>query len=151
MSQSLPTLYRLFYRSRQTPAAAADLGLVVEQIVGISIYNNRSAGLTGLLLTAQGHFIQALEGKTDAVRTAYARIAMDPRHHDLRIISQGSAERRLFGDWNMCASALAASDKAILSVLDGKRDFNPQALTAASAQRLLTTVANIQRRTALAG
>jgi len=150
MAQSPRSLHRLFYRSRQTPETAADLDFVVGQIVGTAIRRNRAAGLSGLLLTAQGHFIQALEGNIDEVRTTYARISMDPRHHDLQIIAQGPAERRLFGEWNMCASALAPSDKAILSVLDGKGGFNPLALTAASTQRLLTTVADIQRRTALA-
>ena len=149
MAQSPRSLYRLFYRSRQTPDAAADLDFVVGQIIGTAIRRNREVGLTGLLLTVQGHFIQALEGNIEVVRTTYARISMDPRHHDLHIISQGPAERRLFGEWNMCAGALAPSDKAILAVLDGKGGFNPQALTAASAQQLLTTVADIQRRTAL--
>jgi Sensors of blue-light using FAD len=149
MAQSPRSLYRLFYRSRQTPEAAADLDFVVGKIIGTAIRRNRDVGLTGLLLTVQGHFIQALEGNIDVVRTTYARISMDPRHHDLHIISQAPAERRLFGEWNMCASSLAPSDKAILSVLDGKGGFNPQALTAVSAQRLLTTVADIQRRTAL--
>jgi Sensors of blue-light using FAD len=149
MAQSPRTLYRLFYRSRQTPEVAADLDFVVGQIIGTAIRRNREVGLTGLLLAVQGHFIQALEGNVDTVRPTYARISMDPRHHDLHIISQGLAERRLFGEWNMCARSLAPSDKAILSVLDGKGDFNPQALTAASASRLLTTVADIQRRTAL--
>ncbi len=150
MTQSPRTLYRLFYRSRQTSEASADLDFVVGRIIGTAIRHNRAVGLTGLLLTARGHFIQALEGDVDAVRTTYARISMDPRHHDLSIVSQGPAERRLFGEWNMCASALAPSDKAILSVLDGKRDFNPNALTPASIQKLLTTVADVQRRAALA-
>jgi hypothetical protein len=88
--------------------------------------------------------------KADDVLTTYARISMDPRHSDPHIISQGPAYQRLFGEWNMCASSLAPSDKAILAVLDGKGDFNPKALTAGSTQRLLTTVADIQRRTALA-
>ncbi|THD70236.1 BLUF domain-containing protein [Phenylobacterium sp.] len=149
MSTSPRTLHRLLYRSRQTPETAADLDFAVRQIIGTAIRCNREAGLTGLLLTAQGHFIQALEGNIDAVRGAYARISMDPRHHDLQIFSQGPAERRLFGEWNMCASSLAPSDKSILAVLDGKGDFNPKALTATSALRLLTTVADIQRRTAL--
>jgi hypothetical protein len=150
MTQTPRTLFRLFYRSRQTPEVAADLDFVVGQIIGSAIRRNRAVGLTGLLLVVQGHFIQALEGKIDAVRFTYARISLDPRHSDLHIISQGPAEKRLFGEWNMCASSLAPSDKAILTVLDGKGDFNPKALTAASTQRLLTTVADIQRRTALA-
>jgi hypothetical protein len=143
-------LFRLFYRSSHTGSVTADMDFVVGQIIGTSIRRNRTVGLTGLLLVVQGHFIQALEGNIDAVRTTYARISMDPRHHDLQIISQGPAEKRLFGEWNMCASSLAPSDKAILAVLDAKGEFNPHALTAASVQRLLTTVADIQRRTALA-
>jgi hypothetical protein len=150
MTQPARSLYCLFYRSRQTPEVAADLDYVVGQIIGSAIRRNRAVGLTGLLLVVQGHFVQALEGNIDHVRNTYARIAMDPRHHDLHIISQGPAEKRLFGEWNMCANALAPSDKAILDVLDGKGDFNPKALTAAGVQRLLTTVADIQRRTALA-
>jgi len=150
MTQPARQLYRLFYRSRQTPDAAADLDYVVGRIIGTAIRRNREVGLTGLLLTVQGHFIQALEGNIDAVRTTYARISMDPRHQDLHIIAQGVAQQRLFGEWNMCASALAASDKAILGVLDSKGAFNALSLTAASTQRLLTTIADIQRRTALA-
>jgi hypothetical protein len=144
------TLFRLLYRSRATPEAAADLDFVVQQIIGAAIGRNRTVGLTGLLLTVQGIFLQALEGDIDAVRETYARISMDPRHHDLQIISQGHVEKRLFGDWNMCARALAPSDIAILDVIDTKGSLHPETLTAASIQRLLTTVAAIQRRTALA-
>ena len=149
MTHSSGTLHRLFYRSRATPATAADLDFHVRQIIGAAISRNRDVGLTGLLLTVQGHFIQALEGNVDAVRATYARISMDARHYDLRIISQAPAAQRLFGEWNMCARTLAPSDKAILDVLDNKGGFNAQALTADSVQRLLTTVAAIQSRTAL--
>jgi hypothetical protein len=149
MAQPNRMLHRLFYRSRQTPAAAANLDFEVQQIIGAAIRRNRTVGVTGLLLTIQGNFIQVLEGNVDAVRATYALISMDPRHRDLCIISQGPAAKRLFGEWNMCAGALAASDKAIVDVLDGKGGFNPEALTAESVQRLLTTVAAIQRRTAL--
>lgn len=149
MAQTKSTLHRLFYRSRQTPEMAADLDFAVQQIIGVAIRRNRDTGITGLLLTVQGSFVQVLEGNVDAVRATYARISLDRRHSDLHIISQGPAAQRLFGDWNMCARSLAPSDKAILNVLDGKGGFNPQALTADSVQRLLTAVAEVQRRTAL--
>lgn len=142
-------LHRLFYRSRQTPATADKLDFVVQQIIAASIARNRTVGVTGLLLCIQGVFIQAIEGDVDAVRATFARISMDPRHQDVHIIAQGPVEQRLFGDWNMCAASLAPSDKAILDVLDGKGRLNPQTLTAASVARLLTTVATVQRRTAL--
>lgn len=146
MVHSPRSLYRMFYRSRQTPEVAANLDFVVGQIIEIAIEANRAVGLTGLLLVVQGHFIQSLEGDIDAVRSTYARISMDPRHHDLHVTSQGPATQRLFGEWNMCASALAASDKAILDVLGTKTNFNPRTLSVANTQRLLTTVADIQRR-----
>ena len=74
MAPSAPFLYRLFYRSRQTPEVAADLDFVVGQIIRTSIRQNRTVGLTGLLLVAQGHFIQALEGSDDAVHAAVAYV-----------------------------------------------------------------------------
>lgn len=148
MSQSGALLYRLFYRSRQTPLTAARLDSAVEQIIGVSIPRNRDDDITGRLLVFQDHFIQALEGGVDAVRTTFARISMDPRHSDVHIISQGPATHRLFGEWNMCASSLSPADKAILAVLDGKADFNPRALNAASVQQLLVAVSEIQRRAA---
>ena len=149
MSPNISSLYRMFYHSRQTLEVAADLDFEVQQIIGAAIRRNRGVGITGLLLTVQGNFIQALEGNVGAVRETYARISMDPRHRDLRIIAQGPAAQRLFGEWNMCARSLAPSDKAILDVLDSKGGFNAEALTADTVQRLLTTVAAIQSRTAL--
>jgi len=142
-------LHRLVYHSRQTPEATRDLDEQVRGIIQVSIANNRAADLTGLLVTIQDFFLQVLEGPPIAVQTAYGRILNDPRHTDAVVISAGPAERRLFGDWNMCARAIAPSDKAILDVIDKKGVFDPRQLRPESALRLLTTVAGIQRRTAL--
>lgn len=46
----------------------------------------------------------------------------------------------------MCADTLADSDRAILEILDGRADFNPQALTAATVERLPKSVAAAQLR-----
>ena len=143
-------LYRLFYRSAQTAAATCDLEVAVSKIIEISILNNRRDEVSGLLLVAQGYFIQALEGNIDVVRNTYARISMDRRHRDPHIIAQGFTERRLFGEWNMCASTLSPADKAIVDVLNAKGTFDPHYLTPDSIERLLISVAAIQRRTAVA-
>jgi len=142
-------LYRLCYRSRQMPSIIPDLDIVVEQIVNSSIRNNKDDEVTGLLVTIQDRFVQALEGPVDSVRNTYARISRDPRHRELHIISQGPVEWRLFSDWNMCARSLSPSDKTILDVIDGRGKFDPAALTPQSVQSLLITVAEIQRRTVL--
>ena len=80
MAQAKRTLHRLFYGSRQTPAAAADLDFVVQQIIGAAIRRNRTVGITGLLLTIQRNFVQALEGNVDAVRHLAwaAALELDP-------------------------------------------------------------------------
>jgi len=143
------SLHRMIYYSRQTPAVTQDLDAQVRKIIQVSIANNRADDITGLLLTVQGFFVQALEGSPKAVQTAYGRILNDTRHIDAAVISAGAAERRLFSDWNMCARAIAPSDKAILDVIDKKGPFDPRLLSQESALRLLTTVAGIQRRTAL--
>jgi hypothetical protein len=142
-------LYRLFYYSRQTPDSRIDLDNVVRELVNVSIRNNKDDGVTGILVALQDVFIQALEGPVDSVRNTYARISRDRRHWDLKIIAQGPVASRLFNDWNMCARTLSPSDQAILQVLDSKGAFNPAALTPQGIERLLTTVADIQRRTAL--
>ena len=149
MARPAHKLFRLVYHSRQTPDVVVDLDRNVRAIVLAAIRNNREFQLTGLLVTVQGYFLQALEGSEVAVRGAYNRISIDPRHSDLAIISSDPAEARLFGEWNMCARALALSNQAILDVLDSKGPFNPARLTPESARNLLRTVADIQRRTTL--
>ncbi|MCG6921345.1 MAG: BLUF domain-containing protein [Acidobacteria bacterium] len=62
---------------------------------------NAAAGITGMLLYKDGHFMQALEGEETAVRDLYARISRDPRHLGLRTLVEGRRERRSFGDWSM--------------------------------------------------
>lgn len=121
----------------------------VHELVKSSIRNNKDDGVTGILVAVQDVFVQALEGPVDSVRNTYARISLDHRHRDLKIVSQGPVQSRLFNDWNMCARTLSASDQAILQVLDSKGAFNPAALTPPSIERLLVTVAEIQRRNAL--
>ena len=128
----------------------ADLDSTVQQIVKSSIRNNKDDGVTGLLVTIQDYFVQALEGPVDSVRNTYARISSDRRHHDPHIILQGPVESRLFSDWNMCARSLAPSDKAILDAINAKGKFGAAALTPQSVHDLLTAVAKIQRRATLA-
>lgn len=142
-------LKRLIYVSAQSPSTVADLDFTVGAIIRSSIRCNRETGLTGMLLTYQGHFIQVLEGAEMAVGHACGRILNDPRHCEATVISAERVVARGFSDWNMCARSLSASDAAILEVLDAREVLDLRKLTPRSALRLLTKVAEIQRRTAL--
>ncbi len=144
------TLHRLIYRSRQTPAVCDDLDFEVGQIIRSAIRRNRDDNLTGLLVCFQGLFVQVLEGPQDRLWAAYGRILKDTRHFEPTLIEAGAADRRLFGDWTMCARTLSPSDSVIIEVLDANGALDPVRLTAARVLDLLTTVAELQRRTALA-
>lgn len=143
-------LYRLIYRSRQTPIVIADLDFNVRAIIQAATRNNREFRLTGLLVTVQGYFLQVLEGPEAAVRGAYNRISIDARHSNVAIISGETVEARLFREWNMCARALTPSDQAILDLIESKGVVDPAKLTPQIALGLLVAVADIQHRTARA-
>lgn len=139
-------MYRMLYRSRPTPTVAENLPAEVDQIIESSVYRNYSVGLTGLLLSAKGFFVQALEGDANEVRSTYGRIALDRRHRDPCVISQGFVQHRLFAEWAMCAGHLTPSDSRIVNSLWSRADFRPENLNAECAERLLVAVADLQRK-----
>lgn len=74
---------------------------VTSDILAVSCRNNGRDDVTGLLYADGKRFLQALEGPDAAVETAYARIARDPRHRAVVILSRRVIERREFGQWGM--------------------------------------------------
>lgn len=82
--------------------------------------HNEQAGLTGMLLHADGNFFQVLEGEAPAIEALYERIQRDPRHtHVTRIIHEPIPGRR-FADWSM---GLCDVSRAELSHIPGVNDF----------------------------
>ena len=138
----------LVYASRHA-IAAGDLEHEVGVIISTSIRNNRSTGLTGLLLFHDGYFLQALEGPAQAVSATYRRILNDPRHHESKILLSEQILVRAFPDWNMCARRITPADDAILDTLARRQSFDPYGFTGEAAMRLLTAVRDIQGRTQL--
>lgn len=88
----------LTYLSTATePFAESDLLNLLE----LSRRNNHGAGLTGMLLYADGHFIQTIEGDPDDVEATFARISGDPRHRDILVALQDDVDERVFPEWSM--------------------------------------------------
>ena len=73
----------------------------LEELLRVSIENNRRQNITGLLLYAEGIFIQMLEGEDEAVKQAYRKISRDQRHKGITPIAEGPTETRFFPDWAM--------------------------------------------------
>ena len=144
----MKTLTRLVYASRVSPDIMPNLPAVVQEVLRVSRANNRPAGVTGMLLTYDGFFVQALEGEDAHVRATLKRVGGDPRHQDVRVLGSEFVGTRAFGRWAMCANALSAADDDILRVLASRGTFDPYSLSAGSALKLLRTIAGIQVRQA---
>jgi hypothetical protein len=91
-------LVRLMYASRAASAVDADsLAAILRQ----SKQNNPAHGITGLLCCSDGIFLQALEGGRMQVNRLYNRIAADPRHTDVCLLSYEEILERRFAGWSM--------------------------------------------------
>ena len=66
-----------------------------------SRHDNVAAGITGLLLHADGSFMQTIEGAFDAVQALFARIEQDPRHGGIILICNEPIKQRSYADWSM--------------------------------------------------
>jgi hypothetical protein len=135
-------MLRTLYISQST-IDPATLDGEVASIVETSVRNNRPAQLTGMLLTHDGWFLQALEGPDRAVEAAMDRIRRDPRHKAVKVLAMLQAKERVFGDWNMCARTLNQVDAEILATLDSRKVQLSQ-IGAAAAERLLTVVKTVR-------
>lgn len=86
----------------------------LEGILAVSQRNNAAAGLTGMLLYADEHFIQTLEGEEDVVDAAYERIQRDPRHRNVVVALREEIEERRFAAWTMGFTRLSPEDTAAI-------------------------------------
>jgi hypothetical protein len=89
----------------------------VPAILARSRRNNRSVGLTGVLLHRGRRFLQVLEGERAAVEATVARIRQDPRHKAIVALSEREVTARAFGDWAMASDSELSPD-GIVSVVD---------------------------------
>ncbi|WP_101068218.1 BLUF domain-containing protein [Roseovarius salinarum] len=113
----------MFFRRIYTSTAAPGTGEhAVGDILRRSRRNNAAAGLTGLLVFHQGRFFQVLEGPRPAVLACYGRISGDPRHGKMRLLDEGPAQQRAFGDWQMGygrpQDLPAAQRDGVIAILD---------------------------------
>ncbi|KQM88584.1 activator of photopigment and puc with BLUF domain protein [Sphingomonas sp. Leaf23] len=105
-------MLQLIYVSTARSGSTID----VDQILAVSQRNNRRDGITGLLHHRGRRFLQALEGAPDMVEKTYARIAADPRHFAIVILSRREVAAREFGDWAMAVDSGRDTDRIVAQV-----------------------------------
>lgn len=62
---------------------------------------NQALGVTGMLLYADGNFMQYLEGPAEALATIYASIKASPLHQGVIELLREKIQAREFADWSM--------------------------------------------------
>ena len=93
-------LWKISYTSIATlPEETANTDTLV--ICALSEQYNGLHGITGVLTLHRRRFAQVLEGPETALRRLMARIIADPRHHTIRVISDGPVVKRRYADWSM--------------------------------------------------
>jgi len=91
-------LVRLMYASRATETVRPE---VLNAILKKSTHNNPAVGVTGVLCFSGEIFLQVLEGGRGQVSKLYNRIAQDPRHQDVVLLSYDEIDERSFAGWAM--------------------------------------------------
>lgn len=75
--------------------------------------------------------MQLLEGPAPLVRSRFAIIAADPRHQQVRLISERSIASRQFPNWHMGLKRLLDQDEdadltAVINLYGQQQHFSPQ-------------------------
>lgn len=120
-------LVRLMYASRAVGTVGPE---ELQAILRQSKHNNPAHGITGLLCCSGGVFIQALEGGRSAVSRLYNRIAADPRHTDVVLLSYEEIGERRFAGWAMGQVNMARLNPALLLKYSATATLDPYSVSA---------------------
>lgn len=86
----------------------------IEQLLATSRHNNALAELTGMLLYADEHFIQTIEGDERRVNDTLETIRADTRHHSVVVALSDEIDKRSFPEWSMGCKVLTAEQVAAI-------------------------------------
>jgi Sensors of blue-light using FAD len=128
-------LTRLMYASRAVEAVRPEL---LNAILKKSTQNNPAVGITGLLCFSGEIFLQVLEGGRLPVNNLYNRIAQDPRHTNVMLLSFEEIEERSFANWSMGQVNMNRLNPALLLKYSETAELNPYAVSGKVSMALLT-------------
>ena len=121
-------LVRLLYASRAVDAVNAE---VLQSILRQSKAHNPSEGITGVLCFCYNErvFLQVLEGGRSAVNRRYNRIAQDPRHTDVELLSYEEIAERRFAAWSMGQVNMATLNPGLVLKYSERSALDPYAVS----------------------
>jgi len=138
-------LVRLLYASR----AVDNSEQAIENILTQSRQYNPGCGITGILCTGGGIFLQAIEGGRTAVSELYGHIQKDPRHKEVVLLHYEEITERRFGGWTMGQVNLSRINTSTLLKYSEKPELDPYLVSGtvslALLEELMATAAIIGR------
>ena len=125
-------LYTLIFLSRaRRPIGEQEL----QDIARVSTPNNGRDHVSSILLYAQNHFLEILEGPSEAIDWTFGRICRDPRHTRIEVLLSAPIHERNFGDSAMSAFYLGESTEIdhneLRDIADQAKDHPGKAAMAA--------------------
>ena len=119
-------LVRLMYASRATePVRPETLTAILKK----STQHNPGAGVTGVLCFSGSIYLQVLEGGRSQVSKLYNRIAQDPRHTDVVLLSYEEIDERSFAGWSMGQVNMGRLNTALLLKYSETAVLDPYAVS----------------------
>ena len=127
-------LVRLMYASRAAePMRPETLSAILKK----SNHHNPATGVTGVLCFSGDTFLQVLEGGRSQVGALYNRIACDPRHINVELLSFEEIAERNFASWSMGQANLSRLNPALLLKYSATAALDPYAMSAKVSLALL--------------
>lgn len=127
--------HRLIYVSKATDPG--DLRGILE----VSRRNNVADGITGALCLIEESFLQCLEGELPKLQERYRKIARDPRHADVRLLTLEKVERRWFSNWSLALLRWTDETRAIFEFFMPNAAADLRSVDADKAGTLLRALA----------
>jgi len=107
---------RIVYSSAATePWSANEL----EQLLTELREKNRKQDITGVLIFADGVFMQVLEGDRSVLDTLMPKIRDDSRHHKVTVFHDAAIDERSFKKWRMAYASPSAEELSMWAELEG--------------------------------
>ena len=119
-------LVRLMYASRATESINQES---LQSILKKSVANNPATGVTGVLCFSGNIFLQVLEGGRSQVSALYNRIAQDPRHREVVLLSYDEIGERSFAGWAMGQVNMGRLNPALLLKYSEAAVLDPYAVS----------------------
>jgi hypothetical protein len=96
-SEENPLIQLIYFSSATRELSDSELEELLEQARS----RNAKQNVTGMLIYAEGTFMQVLEGSRSDVHDIYSSILRDPRNKDNIELTEMVISERNFSDWSM--------------------------------------------------